>query len=37
MQFDFIITNYGAQADVDGGGAIADIASGPFSGSILVK
>ena len=37
MQFDFIITNYGAQAGVDGAGAIADIASGPFSGSILVK
>lgn len=37
MQFNFIITDYGGELDVNGSGAITSLGSGPFSGSFVIE
>ena len=37
LQFNFIVTDYGVELDVNGSGVVTDIGSGPFSGSFVVE
>ena len=37
LQFNFIVTDYGVELDVDGSGVVTDMGSGPFSGSFLLE
>ena len=37
LQFNFIVTDYGVELDVNGAGVITDMGSGPFSGSFVVE
>ena len=37
LQFNFIVTDYGVELDVNGSGVVTDMGSGPFSGSFVVE
>tara|TARA_B100000035_G_C21010726_1_gene559505 strand:- start:156 stop:980 length:825 start_codon:yes stop_codon:yes gene_type:complete len=37
LQFNFIVTDYGVELDVNGAGVVTDMGSGPFSGSFVVE
>ena len=37
MQFNFVISNYGVELDVNGSGVVTSMGSGPFSGSFVVE
>ena len=37
MQFNFFITDYGVELDVNGSGAVTSVGSGPFSGSFVIE
>ena len=37
LEFNFIVTNYGVELDVNGSGVVTDMGSGPFSGSFVVE
>ena len=37
MQFNFIITDYGVELDVNGSGAVTSMGSGPFAGSFVIE
>ena len=37
LQFNFVVTDYGVELDVNGAGVVTDMGSGPFSGSFVVE
>ena len=37
LQFNFIVTDYGVELDVNGSGVVTSMGSGPFSGSFVVE
>ncbi|MGB2122776.1 MAG: hypothetical protein ACPH26_05765 [Candidatus Puniceispirillaceae bacterium] len=37
LQFNFIVTDYGVELDVNGSGVVTDLGSGPFSGSFVIE
>ena len=37
LQFNFVVSDYGVELDVNGSGVVTDMGSGPFSGSFLVE
>ena len=37
LQFNFIVTDYGVELDVNGSGVVTELGSGPFSGSFVVE